>query len=294
MRKNLVIFGLIAGLTLSTGVSFAQGITGSCPSKPYPISNSFSRGLQGILGLNFMASKIVEGQIKSQISKYANGDFKVNFNTYSVGDLAAGKFKGINIKGKDIVMQSGLRVSSVNVSSPCDFVYLDIKNKPVKNISPVLMNYNVVITQDDLNKTIKSPQYKDNFQHIKTQMLGLDIGIVDLVNPKFEIKNSKLYFTTDMHFGGTPDFMTVPVKIGTGFTVKNGKLTPVNLELVSKVMGGNSPFLSEFLSSFSANAFDVNNFLPDGMNVNFTEADLSNGKLSVSGNVYVSSQTSKK
>ena len=86
----------------SANVSFADCLTFQCPANP-ELSNGFARALSNATGTNFIAEKAAQSIIKSQIKKEAKGSFNVKVDSFSLPDLKAGRFKGIEITGKDIV-----------------------------------------------------------------------------------------------------------------------------------------------------------------------------------------------
>lgn len=286
MRKVFVAVGLAALLGLSSNVTIAAQNIGSCQMKPYNISNPITRGIQRFTGLNFMASKLAEGQIKGQIGRVAKGDFDVNLKTYSAMDLIAGKFKSLRVKGSDITVED-IHVSSIEMNTLCDFIQVNYKSKPAKNVTPLYMGFKAVVSEDDFNRTLNSMRYQQNLRQIKTKVFGMDVGLLEMMNPSVNINNNTVTFVADMHFGGTPDFMKLPVKVSTGFTTVNGRIKPVNLEINSKSMGGNVPFMSKFLETFASEAFDINNFLKDGTKVSFKSIEAKDNQLTVTGNVWV-------
>ena len=122
MKKIILI------LMLLTSVAYAQCDL-QCPA-PYGLSSGVSRFFSSVTGQNFLAEKIGSALLKKAIKKnIESGSIKTDLQSFSVRDLKNGKFKSIEIKGKDVDVQ-GVYITSFDVKTLCDFNYLVKYNIP--------------------------------------------------------------------------------------------------------------------------------------------------------------------
>lgn len=180
---------IILMLMLLTSVAYAQ-----CDVKcvePYGLSSGVSRFFSSVTGQNFLAEKIGSALLKKAIKKNIESGFiKTDLQSFSVRDLKAGKFKSIEIKGKDVNVQ-GIHITSFEVKTLCDFNYL-VDNKKgdiiVKENMP--MSLNLTINEDDLNRTMTSPDYKRVINDVNS-FAG---GLFEINSTTVRLKNNKMYY----------------------------------------------------------------------------------------------------
>jgi hypothetical protein len=282
----LITLLLISGLLFSSNAyTMPTQQVNTCPSEPYPISNFITRDLQGILLMNWGSSQIAESIVKNQIKKMiAEGDIKVHIKPYSAMDLAAGKLKSFSVKGKNIVM-NGVSISSIEAASLCDLVYIDYKNNPVTPLAPLFFRFKTTITQKDLDRTLSSKEYSDNLSSLKLKVGNADLNLIDFMNPKIKIEKNKLIVSTDMHFIGTPKFMSVPLKAGTGIAVKDNKIKLVDLQMFSdnSIMGP----IPDIVEAITLSILDPNRFVKGGTEVTIKNININSGKINIEGTVWV-------
>ncbi len=159
--------------------------------EPYGLSSGVSRFFSSVTGQNFLAERIGSALLKKAIKKNIEcGSIKTNLQSFSVRDLKKGKFKSIEIKGKDVNVQ-GIYITSFDVKTLCNFNYL-VDNKKgdviVKENMP--MSLNVTISEDDLNKTMTSSDYKRLIDDVNS----LAGGIFEVNSTQVKLKNNKMYY----------------------------------------------------------------------------------------------------
>lgn len=186
MKKILfMILLLLAGSAV-----FAQCEVLDCPA-PYGLTSGVSRFFSAVTGQNFLAEKIGGGLIKKAVKKNINsGDIKAKLDSYSVRDLKAGKFKSIEISGKNIDAQ-GIYITSFNVKTLCDFNYIVDNHKGdviIKENMPMAMS--VTINEDDLNKTMNSTDYKRLINNVNS----LAGGFFEVNSTYVRLKNDKMFY----------------------------------------------------------------------------------------------------
>ncbi len=121
---------------------------------------AFARALSNATGTNFIAEKAAQSIIKSQIKKEAKGSFNVKVDSFSLPDLKAGRFKGIEITGKDIVADD-VYLSYLKLKTLCDYNYIvvDAKNNTATFKEDFGMAFAASLTENDLNNTMKAAGY---------------------------------------------------------------------------------------------------------------------------------------
>lgn len=183
MKKIILI------LMLLTSVAYAQCDL-QCPT-PYGLSSGVSRFFSSVTGQNFLAEKIGASLLKKAVKKnIESGSVKADLQSFSVRDLKAGKFQSIEIKGKDVNID-GVYITSFDVKTLCNFNYLvDNKKGDVVVMEDMPMSLNVVISEDDLNKTMVSSDYKRLINDVNS----LAGGIFEINSTTVRLKNNKMYY----------------------------------------------------------------------------------------------------
>lgn len=287
--KNIKYIALSAiAISLISGIfvfSAPVQTPNMCPAKPYPISSALTRTVQRIFGLNLLASKAAEHEIKSQIAKTVKGDVDVNLKTYSAFDLIAGKFKSAEIKAKNADID-GIYISSFEAKTLCDFVYINYKSNPVTPLAPVFVGFKGTITANDFNKTLASPKFEQNLTKIKTKINNADINLIDFVNPKVNISKGLISISTQIHLAGMPSYVNIPVKIRTGIKVENNKIKLINLKVLP-TQGTNSPVISGLIESINPTIVDLNDLGVEGSRITIKNFLIENNKINVSGTVWM-------
>lgn len=186
MKKKIVtiLFLLLSGVSGFCSCDFI------CPA-PYDLTSGASRTFSNITGQNFIAEQVAQNLIKKAVKKNLNkGDIKADLKSFSVRDLKAGRFKSIEIFGKNVISQ-GIYITSFNAKTLCDFNYIQEKKDGdifIKENIP--MSLDIVITEDDLNNTMNSSNYKRFMDDINNTLP--DFFRVEASSVK--LKNDKLYY----------------------------------------------------------------------------------------------------
>lgn len=183
MKKIILI------LMLLTSVAYAE-----CDVKcvePYGLTSGVSRFFSSVTGQNFLAERIGSSLMKKAVKKNIEaGSIKTNLQSFSVRDLKNGKFKSIEIKGKDVNIE-GVYITSFDVKTLCNFNYLQDNKKGdviVKENMP--MSLNVTFSEDDINKTMASSDYKRLINDVNS----LAGGLFEINSTTVRLKNNKMYY----------------------------------------------------------------------------------------------------
>ena len=287
MRKftYIIIPTLILSLIAPLSAYSAQQIY-SCAAKPYPISNSVTRGIQRFLGLNLLATKIVELEMKKQLKNTAKGDFDVNIKTYSAMDLLAGKLKGVEVKAKNI-NANDIYISSAEVKSLCDFIYIDYKKNPVVPLVPVFVGFKGAVTEKDLNKTLSSKTYKNKLKGLKIKIYGNEATLADFYNTKVDIIDNKISLLSDIHLAGMPEFMKVPVKITAGLKLIDNKIRLTDIQMTAKSIATDFGAIGKLIELQKPVLFDLNSLEKNGMRIDLKDLIIKDNQINIQGTAWL-------
>ena len=218
---------IVLGLVLLLAVQGAQAqdcSTLKCPA-PYDLTSGFSRGMSTVTGQKFLSEKIGEKLVKKAIKKnIVSGDIKADLDAYSVRDLKAGRFKSLEVSGKNVDIQ-GIYVSSFNAKTLCNFNYIanDKRgNYIVKEDIPV--SFNAVVTEEDLNKTMNSSDYKRMIDDINS--IGGNFNIFQITSTNIKLKNNKMYYV--LKYSMPFVRKTKELVISADLNVENGQIVLAN------------------------------------------------------------------
>ena len=184
---------LLTILLLAAGqMSFASCDTQNC-IPPYDLTSGVSRFFSKVTGQNFIAEKVGESIAKKAIKKeISSGKIDVNLKSFSTRDLKAGRFKSLEITGKDIVVD-GVYISYFKTKTLCDFNYVvQDKNGDVIVKEDIPVYAETTITEDDLNNTMNSADYKRLVNDIN--MLGGSLNLFQIVSTSVKLKKGKMFY----------------------------------------------------------------------------------------------------
>jgi len=295
MKKLSFIFMAVFACIISfAAVSFSSmpaPAPNTCYSGAYPVSNKFSRGVQGIFGINFIGRELAESIIKKQITnQIQKGKIKVHVKSYSAGDLIAGKIKNILIEGKNIE-SSGIFISDIKAESLCDFTWVDYKSKLPMLKSPLYVKYNAEITQSDFQKIFQSDVISSSLKGIKIMSGNFNFGQVDFVNLKPDIKNDKISLKADMIYKKAMFTFNFPINMETAIKVKNDKIFLTNLQFPHNQVNDDLMFLTNSLALNNISIFDLKTLEKDGSKINIKKLQVVNDKISVEGTFWLPQNT---
>ena len=274
MKKIILSFVLLLAVQ---GVQAQDCSTLKCPA-PYDLTSGFSRGMSTVTGQKFLSEKIGEKLVKKAIKKnITSGDIKVNLDAYSVRDLKAGRFKSLEINGKNVDIQ-GVYISSFNAKTLCNFNYIanDKRgNYIVKEDIPA--SFNAIITEEDLNKTMLSSDYKRMIDDINS--IGGNLNIFQITSTNIKLKNDKMYYV--LKYSMPFVRKTKELVITANLKVENGQIELANsmaldVDKLSKLINYINPL------DFSAKILENKD-----AKFNIETVNISNGKITIDGNMTI-------
>ncbi len=201
----------------------------SCCTAPYDLTSGFSRFVSTVTGQNFIAEKVGESLVKKAIKKnIVSGKISANLDSYSTRDLKAGRFKSLEITGKDVDIE-GIYISYFNAKTLCNFNYIapsGDNNYIVKENIPIA--FNTEITEEDLNKTMNSSDYKRLIDDINS--IGGSFNIFQIISTSVKLKNGKMYYI--VRYAMPFVRKSKEVVISSDINVENGKIVLANTNFV--------------------------------------------------------------
>lgn len=280
MKKIILSFVLLLAVQ---GVQAQDCSTLKCPA-PYDLTSGFSRGMSTVTGQKFLSEKIGEKLVKKAIKKnITSGDIKVNLDAYSVRDLKAGRFKSLEINGKNVDIQ-GVYISSFNAKTLCNFNYIanDKRgNYIVKEDIP--SSFNAIITEEDLNKTMLSSDYKRMIDDINS--IGGNLNIFQITSTNIKLKNDKMYYV--LKYSMPFVRKTKELVITANLKVENGQIELANTSFLNNSMALDVDKLSKLINYINPLDFSAKILENKDAKFNIETVNISNGKITIDGNMTI-------
>lgn len=280
MKKIILSFVLLLAVQ---GVQAQDCSTLKCPA-PYDLTSGFSRGMSTVTGQKFLSEKIGEKLVKKAIKKnITSGDIKVDLDAYSVRDLKAGRFKSLEINGKNVDIQS-VYISSFNAKTLCNFNYIanDKRgNYIVKEDIPA--SFNAIITEEDLNKTMLSSDYKRMIDDINS--IGGNLNIFQITSTNIKLKNDKMYYV--LKYSMPFVRKTKELVITANLKVENGQIELANTSFLNNSMALDVDKLSKLINYINPLDFSAKILENKDAKFNIETVNISNGKITIDGNMTI-------
>ena len=280
MKKIILSFVLLLAVQ---GVQAQDCSTLKCPA-PYDLTSGFSRGMSTVTGQKFLSEKIGEKLVKKAIKKnITSGDIKVNLDAYSVRDLKAGRFKSLEINGKNVDIQ-GVYISSFNAKTLCNFNYIanDKRgNYIVKEDIPA--SFNTIITEEDLNKTMLSSDYKRMIDDINS--IGGNLNIFQITSTNIKLKNDKMYYV--LKYSMPFVRKTKELVITANLKVENGQIELANTSFLNNSMALDVDKLSKLINYINPLDFSAKILENKDAKFNIETVNISNVKITIDGNMTI-------
>ncbi len=280
MKK--IVLGLVLLLAVQ-GVQAQDCSTLKCPA-PYDLTSGFSRGMSTVTGQKFLSEKIGEKLVKKAIKKnIVSGDIKADLDAYSVRDLKAGRFKSLEVSGKNVDIQ-GIYVSSFNAKTLCNFNYIanDKRgNYIVKEDIPV--SFNAVVTEEDLNKTMNSSDYKRMIDDINS--IGGNFNIFQITSTNIKLKNNKMYYV--LKYSMPFVRKTKELVISADLNVENGQIVLANTTFLNNSLSLDVDKLSKLINYINPLDFSAKILENKDAKFNIENVKISDGKIVVDGSMTI-------
>ena len=281
MKK--IIFTL-ALLLAASQMSMAIECQNSCCNEPYDLTSGFSRFVSTVTGQNFIAEKVGESLVKKAIKKnIVSGKISANLDSYSTRDLKAGRFKSIEITGKDVDIE-GIYISYFNAKTLCNFNYIakdKDNNYIVKENIPIV--FKTEITEEDLNKTMNSSDYKRLIDDINS--IGGSLNIFQIISTSVKLKNGKMYYI--VRYAMPFVRKSKEVVISSDINVENGKIVLANTNFVKNNSLMDIDKFSSILNYINPLDFSAKILENKDANFNIKNVKITDQKINIDGIITV-------
>ncbi len=275
---------LLTILLLAAGqMSFASCDTQNC-IPPYDLTSGVSRFFSKVTGQNFIAEKVGESIAKKAIKKeISSGKIDVNLKSFSTRDLKAGRFKSLEITGKDIVVD-GVYISYFKTKTLCDFNYVvQDKNGDVIVKEDIPVYAETTITEDDLNNTMNSADYKRLVNDIN--MLGGSLNLFQIVSTSVKLKKGKMFYIMkySLPFVRKPQEIVISADV----CVHNGEIILANTNFVSENLTLDINKFSKLLNYINPLDFSAKILENKNARFNIRNVNVAGDKITIDGMITV-------
>ena len=275
---------LLTILLLAAGqMSFASCDTQNC-IPPYDLTSGVSRFFSKVTGQNFIAEKVGESIAKKAIKKeISSGKIDVNLKSFSTRDLKAGRFKSLQITGKDIVVD-GVYISYFKTKTLCDFNYVvQDKNGDVIVKEDIPVYAETTITEDDLNNTMNSADYKRLVNDIN--MLGGSLNLFQIVSTSVKLKKGKMFYIMkySLPFVRKPQEIVISADV----CVHNGEIILANTNFVSENLALDINKFSKLLNYINPLDFSAKILENKNARFNIRNVNVAGDKITIDGMITV-------
>lgn len=254
-----------------------------CPEKASGLSSKFEQTVSKRLGATSLSEYIFERRLKEDLKKATGQNFNVSVKSYSFQDFVHGRFKSINISGKDLNIE-GAYLTSLELKTLCDFNYVKLDKKPIQFKENMIVGFNIEISDADLTKTIHSSGYLDKLNCVNVE--GCGITFFKLSGADIKIKNNKLYFTVKI----TSQLLLakpLDVVMATDLKVEDGRIVFTKLNLEGLVKGVDLSKVAYQLNAMNPLAFSLDVLENKNTKMCIQHVDIINDKIFIKGYIFI-------
>lgn len=251
MKKIFKFLFTLLVFVLFQNTTFAiEDIQSYCPAEPYPVGGKVASSISKITGTNWLFTNIAESRVKYALKKETNSNFDVKMKAFGGKNLIEGKFKSLNITS-DNVKYEGFYVSDVKAYTVCDYNQVKFNSYDFTFPENLVLKYEGKITQNDLNKSILRPEYREKINKFNKSFSN--ILSMKVYEPQFTISGNRIYmdFKVLLPFIGTKT-------ISSDFSIKadNGQIVVADFN-ISNALSFSSDNILSILNIFNPLNFDV-------------------------------------
>lgn len=201
-----------------------------CPSSVKvngPVSSFFSK----VTGVNFLLTSVLESQLKKQMDRELDANFKVDILPYGGKSLLNGKFKKFKAQASSANID-GFYVSNVYAETLCPYNHFVYEDGNIYTAEDFLMGFSADITTNDLQKLLDSPEYQKILNSMNVSVSG--VNVLRVYNPRAVIKDNRLTFSVSvispLTLGKSKRFSTTMTMV-----VSDGRILFTDLQTVPKI-----------------------------------------------------------
>lgn len=280
-KKSFLSLVLISALSLSAS---ASDMSTYCAS-PHDLSLKGTQILTNVTGMTLLTQAVANSIVKSELKKStgANG-FKVKMKSFSAKDLVDGRFKSLNITGKNLNFD-GVYVSEFNANTVCNFNYIKATKKNVYFKDNFVMNYNMTVSDSDLRKTVLSKDYLSVLKSLNLKTYGLNL--FELKDVDVKLKNDKFYFTLKMNNKIFNMSLPLNVELSTKMIVENNKIKVSEVAFENLNQKINLSQVTNLLNLINPLNFTVDVMGNKNTKLSLNDFVIKGDKINLSGTVFV-------
>ena len=292
MKKQLAVFiSILCGFCGSFNTAYSNTASGFSCVAPYDLSSSFSSTLSRYTGINFLGSKVAEQVLKSQITKNADGKFNVAVKSYSANDLKSGRFKSMEIHGKNVVAD-GVHFSSMDIQTLCDFNYIvyDEKKSTAFFKEDFPLSFAVTLSEEDLNNTMKDAGYFDLIE--KVNGFGKALSLFEVESTQAKIRNNRFVYVFNLNvpalnFFGVSKNSKFSVALMTNLLVDEGEIILDNPQFVNSSMKVDLGSLTKVFNYLNPLEYSLKVMENKDAVLNVRNVNIVNDKINITGIINV-------
>ena len=280
--ENLILLLIVVAFCVNPVFANCD-YTNQCQSQAYDLSSTIGQKISRCTGTTFLAEKIAQFIIKKELKKATTEKFKVKMATYSAKDLAQGRFKSLEITGKNLEIE-GANLTSLELKTLCGFNYVDISKNPIKFKENMVMGFKTEISDADLRKTMHSTGYLDKLNNIKLSGMGITFFKLDGADVK--IKNNKLYFTirvTSAILFAKPVDMVVAADL----KVEEGQIVLTKVDFVNMFARIDLSKITYLLNAINPLNFSLDILENKNTKMSIQTVNIIGDKITVAGTVFI-------
>jgi hypothetical protein len=275
--KKLFLLAVII-LFFSTPVFAACNYESFCPQNPETSSN-IGQLFSQASGSNFIAEQFVDNYIKQELKKATGQDFNVDIKAFSISDLLAGKFRSLSVNGQNVKLQ-GLYMSSLTLSTACNFNYIDFQaQKPKENM---VLSVHAEISGEDLKNSFKYGGYAQQFNSTNFSPLGL--SSCKIYTDTINMSGGRIFFTVNSSPYG--NYKPFDISVAADINIADGKVITSQISFINIYAGFDLTKFSNWLNPKQYMSFPVN-ILGNNSQVKIQDIKLSGNKAYVNAFIII-------
>ncbi len=203
--------GLVGVLTYS-GLNLASVDLPTWPE--FKTQSGFSRTMQRVLGLNWLAARVAEAQVRAQLSKVATGQMTVHVTPFSALDMWHGKARRVEVKGRDVLVGKAFYIHRLTLQTdPRTPLWIDLKSG--RPLNPVDARLSMTVTEDGINRSFQTPVLQKRLQRIRVPLFGMGSQQLRLLNSQVDFQPQRIQFSSQLAVKGMADNEALPVTMET-------------------------------------------------------------------------------
>jgi len=284
MKKLVLLFGLM--IFCSAQAYAACDYSADCTAQPYDLSSHGRQVASNVTGMTFLADHFAQFIIKNELKKATKEKFKVEMKSYSLQDLAQGRFKSLKITGKNLDID-GAYITSLEAKTLCDFNYVELKNNAIKFKENMVMGFSLQISDTDLRRTIQSAGYLDRLN--KINLSGMGITFFRLSGADVQVKNNKLYFTIKLTspFSAKP----IPIVVRSDVKIEDGNIVMTKVDFVNVYTVIDLSKITYILNALNPLTFSTEILNNKNTKMKIKTVDIIGDRIFVTGNILIPKNT---